>query len=311
MSESYLSSEGFISFRGFNVWYGIAGTEDAPGKLPLLVVHGGPGLPHDALEPLARLADAGRRVIFYDQLGCGNSDRTADPSIYTIDLFVEELGVIRQALDLPRIHLLGHSYGGPLCLQYVLTQRPTGLASLILSDTFASVPGLVSGWNALRGQFPSEVRETLERHEAADTTESEEYQALLGQYFIAKHVLTVPPTDGLIRAQQKMSNDVYRALHGTQWFKATGEYATWDVTDRLCEISVPTLVIAGEDDQCVPALSEAIHRGIADSSLCIFEGCSHVPFIERPEMFDEILNQFMDRIEQPIPRSADTGHQRS
>jgi proline-specific peptidase len=298
VTESYLSSEGFIPFRGFNVWYGIAGTEDAPGKLPLLVVHGGPGLPHDALEPLARLADAGRRVIFYDQLGCGNSDRPAESSIFTIALFVEELAAVRQTLNLQTVHLLAHSYGGPLCLQYVLTQHPTGLAGLILADTFASVPGLVSGWDALRAQFPSEVRATLEKHEAADTTESEEYQALIGQYFIAKHVLTVPPTDGLIRAQQKMGGEVYRALHGPQWFKATGEYATWDVTDRLNEITSPTLVIAGENDQCVPALSETMYRNIPNATLSILEGCSHVPFIERPEQFDAILNQFMDRVEQ-------------
>ncbi|MGI8858164.1 MAG: proline iminopeptidase-family hydrolase [Thermomicrobiales bacterium] len=298
MNKGEMTSDGVIAFRGFNVWYGIAGERDAPGKIPLLVVHGGPGLPHDALEPLARLAATDRRVIFYDQLGCGNSDRPADPTLYSIDLFVEELGVIRESLDLTTVHLLGHSYGGPLCLQYVLTQHPEGLASLILSDTFASVPALVAGWNGLRAHFPREIREIMERHEAAGTTDSEEYQAAMDEYFIAQHVLTVPPPEGLIRAQQKMNTDVYRALHGPSWFEATGEYATWDVTNRLHEITAPTLVIAGRHDQCVPELSESIHREIVDSSLAILENSSHVPFIEQPDMYDALVIDFMDRVEE-------------
>ncbi len=69
MTQSYTTT-GSLPFRGHRTWYGIVGDGEEPGRLPLLVLHGGPGVPHDALEPLAGLAN-GRRVVFYDQLGCG------------------------------------------------------------------------------------------------------------------------------------------------------------------------------------------------------------------------------------------------
>ena len=92
---------GFISFRVYDVWYRIVGDQEAPGKFPLLCLHGGPGLPHGYLKPLEALAATGRRVIFYDQVGCGNSEYPHDPALWTLALFVEELGVVRQALGKP------------------------------------------------------------------------------------------------------------------------------------------------------------------------------------------------------------------
>lgn len=109
------ASEGFVSFHGHQVWYCIVKPDQEDSKkLPLLCLHGGPGVPHDYLEPLEALASpaagiaaTGRRVIFYDQLGCGNSDRPTDPTLYSIDLFKEELVAVRSALDLEQVHLFG------------------------------------------------------------------------------------------------------------------------------------------------------------------------------------------------------------
>ncbi len=92
----------------------------------LLVLHGGPGLPHDYLSDLAQLADGGRTVVFYDQLGCGRSDHPDDAALWVMDTFVEEVATIRQALGLDRVHLFGHSWGGWLALEYAL-RRPKGL----------------------------------------------------------------------------------------------------------------------------------------------------------------------------------------
>src|SRR6266508_6101268 len=112
MTMDMAVKEGFVSFRGYQVWYRVVGDDEAPGKLPLLCLHGGPGAPHDYLEPLEAMVATGRRVIFYDQLGAGNSDHPHNPSLWTVPLVVEELGVVRQALGLERVHLLGQSWGG-------------------------------------------------------------------------------------------------------------------------------------------------------------------------------------------------------
>ena len=136
--------EDFISFRGHQVWYRIVKPDQEDSKkLPLLCLHGGPGVPHDYLEPLSAIAATGRRVIFYDQLGCGNSDRPTDPTLYSIDLFKEELVAVRSALDLEQVHLFGQSWGGCLALEHALSQ-PTGLVSLVLASTPCSIQQFVT-----------------------------------------------------------------------------------------------------------------------------------------------------------------------
>ena len=95
-------SEGFVSFGGFRIWYRVVGdlAQPAPAKFPLLVLHGGPGGPSDYLQPLEELTDSGRPIVFYDQLGCGNSDQPHDPSLWRVEFFLEELATVRQELGL-------------------------------------------------------------------------------------------------------------------------------------------------------------------------------------------------------------------
>src|SRR5215471_16293345 len=73
LTMSHPIKEGYIPFKGYQTWYRIVGEKEEPGKLPLLCLHGGPGACHDYLESLDAMADTGRCVIYYDQLGCGNS----------------------------------------------------------------------------------------------------------------------------------------------------------------------------------------------------------------------------------------------
>ena len=84
MNTTFPTKEGFISVRGYNVWYCIVGDREEPGKLPLLCLHGGPGASHDYLEPLGAVVATGRRVVFYDQLGGGNSDHPHDPELWNL-----------------------------------------------------------------------------------------------------------------------------------------------------------------------------------------------------------------------------------
>jgi proline-specific peptidase len=298
MNTDMPAKEGFVSFRGHKVWYRVVGDREAPGKLPLLCLHGGPGATHDYLEPLEAMVATGRRVIFYDQLGAGNSDHPDNPSLWTIPLFVEELGVVRQALGLERVHILGQSWGGMLGMEYALTQPP-GLVSLIVADSPASMPQWVAEANRLRAELPSDVQETLLMHEAAGTTDDPAYQAAM-LVFYRRHVCRLDPwPDCLNRTFEKLLKDpeVYNTMNGPSEFHVIGVIKDWDIVNRLGEIHVPTLVISGRYDEATPVIAETVHRGIPGSEWVLFENSAHTPHLEETDHYLQVLTSFLDRLE--------------
>lgn len=298
MNTAQSTKEGIVSFRGYNVWYRVVGDREASGKLPLLCLHGGPGGTHDYLETLETMSTTGRRVIFYDQLGAGNSDHPHNPSMWTVELFLEELKVIRRELDLDRLHLLGQSWGGMLGMEYALTQ-PSGLASLILADSPASIPQWVAEGNRLRAALPPEVQQTLLKHEAAGTTDSTEYQEAM-LVFYRRHVCRLDPwPDCLNRTFEKLTQnpEVYNTMNGPSEFHVIGTLKNWNITNRLGEIRVPTLVIGGRYDEATPTITETVHRGIPGSQWVIFENSSHTPHLEETERYLQVLGDFLSRVE--------------
>lgn len=291
-------TEGYSQFRGYNVWYRSVGGHEEPGKLPLLCLHGGPGVPHDYIESLEMMAATGRRVIFYDQFGCGNSDQPHDPSLWTVDLFVDEVGVMRRALGLDRVHLLGQSWGGMLAMQYALTQ-PAGLVSLIVASSPASMPQWVAEANRLRAALPAEVQETLLRHEEAGTTDDPAYQDAM-MVFYRRHVCRLDPfPEEVQRAFDKLAHnpEVYNTMNGPSEFHVIGVLKDWNIVDRLGDIRVPTLVTSGRYDEATPAIAETVHRGISGSEWVLFEHSAHLAHVEEADRYMRVLAQFLSRVE--------------
>ena len=167
-----MKNEGMISVPGGRVWYRILG-EGAQG-IPLLVVHGGPGAPHDYLENVKALADE-RPVIFYDQLGGGRSERPDDPSLWRAERFVEELAAVRKALGLSRVHLLGQSWGAMLAVRYLLT-GVRGVDRLVLSAPLLSSPLWVADQRALLKGMPPAVQEVVTAAESEGNFDTPAYQ---------------------------------------------------------------------------------------------------------------------------------------
>lgn len=237
-------------------------------------------------------------MILYDQLGAGKSDRINKPSLWTVELYVEELGEIRRTLGLEGIHILGHSWGGQLALEYALTQ-PEGLASLVLADTLASAPQWAKEARKLIRALPLEVQQTIQEHESAGTIDSPEYQEAC-RIFSCRHAggHIDPKPDWVKRAFEKLeNNEVYLTMWGPSEFCVSGTLKDWDITDRLGEIHVPALVLCGRDDEATPTLAETIHRGIPNSELVIFEHSAHFPHIEETERYLQVLEAFLSRVE--------------
>jgi proline-specific peptidase len=301
------SSEGYVPFKGYKTWYRVVGEGDVEGKLPVLLLHGGPGGTHDYLESLEALAETGRRAIFYDQLGCGRSDLPEDTSLFTVETFVEEVGEVRGALGLDRIHLFGSSWGGMLAMEYALTQ-PQGLASLILASSPSSIPQWVEETAKLRAQLPEDVQATLRKHEEAGTTDDPEYEEACMPFY-KRHVCRLDEwPDSVLRSFKFLAEHglVYRHMNGPSEFHVTGTLRNWDVTGRLGEIHVPTLVVTGEHDEATPAINRTVSGAIPGAESVVYPGGSHMAHVEDTEGYVTLLDDFMNRVESGAREPVET-----
>jgi proline-specific peptidase len=292
------AGEGRLPYRGYETWYRVVGDREEPGKLPLLCLHGGPGGTHDYLEPLEAMAGTGRRVVFYDQLGCGRSDLPDDPSLYTVELFVDEVGEVRRGLELDRLHLFGNSWGGMLAMEYALTQ-PDGLASLVLASAPASIPQWVEETGRLRAQLPQAVQDTLQRHEEAGTTEDPEYVEACLEFYRRHVCRTDPWPECVLRSFEFIERHglVYRTMNGPSEFHVTGTLREWSVVEGLGEIDVPTLVVTGEHDEATPAVNRTVADGIPGAESVIYPNASHMAHVEDTEGYVRLLDDFLTRVE--------------
>jgi proline-specific peptidase len=264
--------------------------------LPLVVLHGGPGSTSLGSQVLDPLADE-RRVVFYDQLGCGNSSQPSDPSLWTVELYVAELANLREALGLDRIHLLGHSWGGMLALEYMLT-GPEGVASLVLSSTLSSAALWEEEALRLRSELPPETLAVLERHEAAGTVHDPEYEAATKEYY-RRHLCRLDPWPPLVEEIMRVSRkEVYETMWGPNEMRPTGTLAGWDVTARLGEITAPALVLCGRYDEATPRQAETIANGLGGASeLAVLERSAHLTLLEETDRYVELVRGFLRRVE--------------
>jgi proline iminopeptidase len=265
--------EGRAPAEGGEIWYRVTGS--GPGA-PLVVVHGGPGLSHDYLSPLAALGRA-RPVVLYDQLDCGNSDHPNDPGAWQVGRFVSEIESLRRALGLTRFHLLGHSWGGLLAAEYA-----------------AGNPRRVMGrWRKL---LPDEVRAVIESHEAAGTVQSAAYQEAM-EVFYRRHLCRLDPwPEPLTVSLEKGNAALYVAMWGETEFRATGRLSTYDGSASLARIASPLLFTCGEFDQAPPATMYRYSRLVQGSEVRVFTDASHTPHLEQTDAYLHALSVFLNGI---------------
>ena len=273
------------AFRGWKTWYRITG-DLASGRTPLVVLHGGPGAAHNYLLRYAELAETGRPVIHYDQLGVGNSTHLPDQGadFWQVPLFVEELDNLLAHLGIAgRYHLLGQSWGGMLAAEHAV-RRPAGLRGLVMSNSPASMDLWLQEANKLRALLPPDVQSTLLDHEAAGTTDSEAYNAAV-RVFYDRHVCRVPWPPEVEASFAAIAADptVYHTMNGPSEFHCIGTIKTWSIIDRLSAIAAPTLLISGRHDEATPAVVQPFADHIPDVRWQIFQESSHMPHVEEPE----------------------------
>jgi L-proline amide hydrolase len=289
-------TEGVIPFREYETWYRVTG--DLSSDLtPLVVLHGGPGCSHDYLLSLTEIARSGRPVIHYDQLGGGRSTHLPEkgPDFWTVELFLSELDNLLEFFGIAdRYYLLGQSWGGMLGAEHAI-RRPRGLRALIISNSPASMALWASEAKALRSEMPEEIEAALDRHEADGTTNDPEYLAATQAYYDLHVCRVVPNPPEVVRTFEIMSEDstVYNTMNGPNEFFCIGTLRDWSVVNEVQFIQAPTLLLSGRFDEATLATVEPFFERIPEVRWEIFEKSSHMPFVEEPERYRAVVEQFL------------------
>jgi len=290
--------EHHIPFRSHVTWARVSKPTFAEiTRPPLIILHGGPGFPHDYCVPMTALCEDGRAVIHYDQIGCGRSSLLPDvPSdFWTVELFVDELHNLIDYFGLhDGFHLLGQSWGGMLGPEFLL-RHPHGVRSMTISNSPASMRLWTKGTDALLSHLPASVRAAIREHEEAGTTDSASYQEAVGVFY-RRHLCRVHPfPQPLLDSFARLAADstVYHTMVGPSEFSASGTMKDWSIIDRLPQISLPSLVLAGEFDEATPVSWEPFVSGLQNVEHRVFEGASHTPHLETPAAYFEAVGAFL------------------
>lgn len=296
MREYSPATEGYAAFRGYKTRFRVVGRSRA--RHPLVCIHGGPGYGLEYLEPLGEMQATGRQVVFYDQLGCGRSDALRSGANWSMELFLAELEAVRAAAELSDYHLLGHGWGGMVALEHALA-RPAGLRSLVLSSTPASVLQWRGELARLARALPREISGPLDEHRLSGTLDTPPCRCIVDA-FLRRHLCRSQPWPEVLERsveQARSHPEARAALLGPSELEPGGALANWDVSSRLGEIDTPTLVMSGRHDLVPPPVAATLYRGIQRSEWVVFEHSAHVPHLEEPQRYLEVLDGFLARVE--------------
>jgi proline iminopeptidase len=284
--------EGYVDVPGGRIWYRIVGSGT---RTPLVLLHGGPGAPSYYLNPLAALADE-RPVIFYDQLGAGRAEKPTDVTLWRVERFVEELRRLRTALRLDQVHLLGHSWGTMLAVDYMLT-KPVGVRSLILASPALSISRWLEDAATLKKTLPESIQAVIAKHESAGSFDSPEYQAAMTEYYKRYLCRHDPWPDDVNKTLAELGMSVYRTMWGPSEFTATGSLRTYERAEQLKALTLPVLLTAGRYDEATPSTTAYYQSLIPGAKLKIFENSAHFTMQDQPDAYVQAVRDFLHEVE--------------
>lgn len=265
--------------------------------VPLVILHGGPGLDHSYFLPqMQKLADT-YELIFFDQRGCGKSSIRLDSTAMTLDALVEDIDRIRDAYNLNTMNLMGHSWGGLLAMYYAI-RHGDRLNSLILVNSTPATSELQAAAFKIIGQRTSRQDSMAQAllvqtdgFKRRDPAAMQKYFRLLFtgsfkyRYLADSLTLTFGPD---YAARSKL-------LH---YLAKEPRLQTYDILSALEAITCPVLIIGSDYDLAPPESNEQIQSHIRGSRYLIMKNCGHFPFIEAPTQFFPAVRDFLERVRQ-------------
>ncbi len=258
---------------------------------PLVLMHGGPGADLYTLMAFKPLADH-FNLVFYDHR-CNGRSEMVDITSFTMENLTADADALRQALGFTQWAILGHSFGGYVALEYAL-RYPQKLSHLILVDTGADYhwASVKAPEELARRGFSPEIVDIARRHLNGQFEPNEMFGNLM------KLGNAYDPYTGLAQLPHMLVSGIKSKLGPeAAIFAEQGFLQTWSVMDRLGEIQVPTLVMAGRQDFIYPPdAQEELAAGIPNSRLVFIDRAGHNPHDERPDETLGAVRSFLSAV---------------
>lgn len=286
-------TEGYMPYLGYQTYYRIVG-ECTEGKKPLLLLHGGPGSTHNYFEVFDELADEGRAIIMYDQLGCGNSFVENRPELWCSETWDNELIELRKHLGLDQVHILGQSWGGMLLIEYLINYKPEGVQSAILSSTLPSAKLWAQEQHRQMRFMPKEMQEAIAKAEESGNFDDPEYLKANDE-FMLRHCAGAVTEDSpeCLRRPKKSGVEAYVYGWGPNEYVPSGSLKDFEYTDQLHTINVPTLITSGTNDLCSPLVAKTMYDRIPNAKWELFEDSRHMPFVEEHAKYMQLMREWL------------------
>jgi proline iminopeptidase len=262
--------------------------------LPVLVLHGGPGLDHTMFGDYLDALGSRYRLVLVDGRAQGRSDRDSDPHSWTLSQHASDVSAVAAALGVERYAVLGHSYGAFVALQHA-AEAPGAAVATVVSSGVPADRFLEAVEANLAAFEPEELREQVTaswEREATVQTEDEARSILADQ--LPFHFADAnDPRIAEFAAQtehMRYAPDVLRNA------SLEGGGLSIDVEDALPHVPQPLLACTGRHDRtCVPEASARIAELAPKGELHVFEKSGHMTFVEQNEEYLQVVGDFLDR----------------
>ena len=280
-----------VTVPGGRIFVRAYGTGDAPA---IVAIHGGPGGTSCRMTPLAALARDGRRVILYDQLGSGRSERPTDTTLWRLPRFVQEIDSIRAALGLRKVVVAGFSWGGTVALEYALERPRHGVRAVVLGSPLLSTPRWQADADTLVMGLPPAVRRAIAVADSTGDYDTPAFAAAMDS-FAVRHGARTRAAPAPECATVTSNRTIYRHMWGPSEFRSTGTLRTYDREPRLGELRVPVLLLGGEFDEARPPTLARFRRQIPGAELVVIPGAAHALLRDAPDRVTAAIADFLAR----------------
>jgi proline-specific peptidases, Bacillus coagulans-type subfamily len=286
-----VAGESYLAVPGGKIWYRATGSGTAT---PAILLHGGPGFSSYYLKPLEAL-DTDRRVVRYDQLGGGRSDKISDTTMFTIPHFVAELDSLRAHLGYDKVHLIGHSWGTILAVEYYRA-HPEHVASLTLASSALDIPAWEKNAHELVKTLPDSEQKAIKVREAEKKFDAPDYQQAVDDFY-GRYVWRHPDSVNLDSTMRQVNTDIYNYMQGPSEFTIVGTLKYYDATAFLKSIKVPVLYTVGEFDEANPKIVKRFADLTPGSKYVVIPGSGHMVTWDNPQATLTAVRDFLRSVD--------------